>query len=152
MSKGQRPSRPELVSKFFPEISKGIGATTGDKEATIGINTRATEAILQDFIGLFDAASAAQGPGVLAIRLAPDAARTSTYLTVDDLQADADLADRTGNTALHTALADTVSLVSSFNTEKAVLLLLIDSGFRLFPIDRDNPARSITAMMEEQIA
>lgn len=146
-----RPSRPELINKFFPELRQSVGST-GDKEAAVGVNTRATEAILSDFIGLFDAGHAQLGPGVLAVRLSKDNSKTSDYLSLDDLQADADTANKLGDTSLHTALADTIAIIREFNTEKAALLLLIDSGFRLFPVNRDNPARSITAMMEEQIA
>ena len=42
-----------------------------------------------------------------------------------------------------------IDTIVGFNTEKAVLLLLIDSGFRLFPIERDNPSKAIVAMMED---
>ena len=148
----KRPSRPELVAKFFPELKQNLGATTGDKEATIGINTRATEAILGDFIGLFDAAFAQRGPGVLAVRLSKDNSKTSDYLDLDDLQADADMAHRSGDLSLATALSDIAMVANGHNYEKGVLLMLVDSGFRLFVLDRDDPAKSITAMMEEQLA
>lgn len=149
MSKKKRPSRPQLLEKFFPELKKASG-TLGDKEAAIGINTRATEAILQDFIGNYDRGYNQLGPGVLAIRLAKDAASNNAeYLALYDLEEDARTAAKHGDTEIQEALESAVSYVISFNPNKAALLMLVDSGLRLFPVDRDNPASSITSMMEE---
>ena len=149
MSKKQRPSRPQLLAKFFPELKKASGSI-GDKEAAIGLNTRATEAILQDFIGNYDKGFNQLGPGVLAIRLAKDAASNDAeYLTLQDLEEDARLAAKNGDTDLQSSLEAVVSYVIAFNPNKAALLMLVDSGLRMFPIDRDNPASSITSMMQE---
>ena len=149
MSKKKRPSRPELLQKFFPELKKASGSL-GDKEAAIGLNTRATEAILQDFVGNYDRGFNQLGPGVLAIRLAKDAASNDAeYLALYDLEEDARLAAKNGDTDLQSTLEAAVSYVINFNPNKAALLMLIDSGLRLFPIDRDDPASSITSMMEE---
>ena len=149
MSKKKRPTREQLVAKMFPELKKSSG-TIGDKEAAIGINTRATEAVLGDFIGLYDRGYSQLGPGVLAIRLAKDAmSNNSEYLSLYDLEEDARTAAKHGDEEIGEALSKTVSYVINFNPEKAALLLLIDSGFRIFPLDRDNPASSITALMED---
>jgi hypothetical protein len=149
VSKKKRPSRPELIKKFFPELDKAKGSL-GDKEAAIGINTRATEAILQDFIGNYDKGYNQLGPGALAIRLAKDAASNDAeYLTLQDLEEDARLAAKNGDTDLQSTLEAVVSYIIAFNPNKAALLMLVDSGLRMFPIDRDKPASAITALMEE---
>ena len=149
MSKKKRPTRDQLVAKFFPELKKSSG-TIGDKEAAIGINTRATEAILQDFIGNFDKGYSQFGPGVLAIRLAKDAASNNAeYLALYDLEEDARTAAKHGDIEIQQALESAVSYVINFNPNKAALLMLVDSGLRLFPVDRDSPASSITALMED---
>ena len=150
MSKKPRPTRADLCSRFFPELMQVNSATLGDKEAAIGINQRATEAILGDFIQLFDKGYAAYGPGVLTVRLARDAAsKESDYLSLKDLQEDAATAREFNDTDIADALTKAIDTIVGFNTEKAVLLLLIDSGFRLFPIERDNPSKAIVAMMED---
>ena len=146
-----RPSRPELVNKFFPELRQNLSATTGDKEAIIGINTRATEAVLGDFIGLYDAAAAVKGQGVLAVRLSKDNKRESNFVTLEELQLDADDAVKFGDESTAAKLGDIISIVSGMNTEQAVPLLLIDSRMALRLMPRDNPAADITAMMQEMV-
>ena len=146
-----RPSRPELVTKFFPELKQNIGATTGDKEAIVGINTRATEAVLQDFIGLYDTAAAVRGEGVLAVRLTKDNKKESNFVTLEELQLDADDAVRFGDDHIASSLGDIISIVSGMGTEFEVPMLLIDSRMVLFLVKRDNPAAAITAMMEEMV-
>ena len=147
-----RPSRPELVNKFFPELRQNLGATTGDKEAILGINTRATEAVLGDFIGLFDAAAAVRGEGVLAVRLSKDNKKESNFVTLEELQLDADDAVRVGDESVASSLGDIIAVVHGMNTEQAVPLLLVDSRMALCLLRRNNPAAAITAMMEEQLA
>ena len=144
-----RPSRYELVQKMFPEL-RTSGGTTGDKEAAIGINQRAAEAILGDFIGLYDKGFAALGPGVLNIRLSKDSTKTSEYVTHEEITSDAELAHKFGDVEIAEAMGDVASVVESFNPSKAALVLLVDnSGFRLLPLDRDNPASTLVAIMEE---
>ena len=146
-----RPSRPELVAKFFPELLQNLGASDGDKEAIVGINTRATEAVLQDFIGLYDTAAAVLGEGVLAVRLSKDNKKESNFVTLEELQLDADDAVKVGDDHIASSLGDIISIVSGMNTEQAVPLLLIDSRLTLCLLKRDNPAAAITAMMEEMV-
>ena len=146
-----RPSRFELVTKFFPELLQNIGASDGDKEAIVGINTRATEAVLQDFIGLYDTAAAVRGEGVLAVRLTKDNKKESNFVTLEELQLDADDAVRFGDDHIASALEYIISMVSGMGTESEVPMLLIDSRMVLCPIKRDKPAAAITAMMEEMV-
>lgn len=144
-----RPSRYELVAKMFPEL-RTSGGSKGDKEAAIGINTRACEAILGDMIGNYDKGLAAFGPGVLNVRLSKDQSKTSEYITLSEITADADLASKHGDTDISQAMHDVAIFCENFNPNKAALLLLVDnSGFRLLPVDRDNPASTIVAVMEE---
>jgi len=144
-----RPSRYELLQKMFPELRTSSG-TTGDKEAAIGLNTRAAEAILGDQIGLYDTGFTALGPGVLNLRLSKDNTKTSEYITHQEITADAELARKLGDTQLAADMGDVANFVDGFNPSKAALILLVDnSGFRLLPIDRDNPASTLVALMEE---
>ena len=146
-----RPSRFDLLTKFFPELLQNIGASDGDKEAIVGINTRATEAVLQDFIGLYDTAAAVLGEGVLAVRLTKDNKKESNFVTLEELQLDADDAVRFGDDSIASSLGDIISIVSGMGTEFEVPMLLIDSRMVLCPIKRDKPAAAITAMMEEMV-
>ena len=146
----KRPSRFELVQKMWPELAQKSDASIGDKEAAIGINTRAAEAIAGDFIGLFDAGYAEKGPGVLSVPLIPD--RKAQYLTIEDLQDDADHAVSKGDHEHAEKVGDVVSFVKSFNYNKGVVIVLADyTRFLCLPISRDNPASAITAMMEEMV-
>ena len=145
----KRPSRYELVQKMFPELRKASGSKA-DREAAIGINTRACEAILQDMIGNFDKGFAVYGPGVLNVRLSHDQSKTSEYVTADEINADIELARKHNDTDIAEAMGDVAAIIDGFNFNKAVLLLLVDnSGFRLLPVDRDDPAGIITTIMEE---
>ena len=146
-----RPSRFDLLAKFFPELQQNLGASDGDKEAIVGINTRATEAVLQDFIGLYDTAAAVRGEGVLAVRLTKDNKKESNFVTLEELQLDADDAVRFGDDHIASALEYIISMVSDMGTESEVPMLLIDSRMVLCPIKRDKPAAAITAMMEEMV-
>ena len=146
-----RPSRFDLLTKFFPELLQNIGASDGDKEAIVGINTRATEAVLQDFIGLYDTAAAVRGEGVLAVRLTKDNKKESNFVTLEELQLDADDAVRFGDDHIASALEYIISMVSDMGTESEVPMLLIDSRMVLFLVKRDNPAAAITAMMQEMV-
>ena len=144
-----RPTRLELVQKRFPELQK-LGGSAGDREAAIDINQRAVEAILGDFIGCFDKGYAAFGPGVLCIRLAREAKSNQTeYLSLEDINADLHEAKRSGPPELERAMRSVVSAIEELNINKAALVMVIDSGLRLFPIDRDNPSMAVVALMQE---
>ena len=149
----KRPSRFELVQKMWPELAQKTDVSIGDKEAAIGINTRAAEAIASDFIGRFDAAYAVKGPGVLSVPLIPG--REAQYLTIEDLQDDADHAVSRGDRMSidHAEkVGDVVSFVKGFNFNKGVVIILADyTRFSCYPLSRDNPAAAITAMMQEMV-
>jgi hypothetical protein len=60
------------------------------------------------------------------------------------------MARSNGHTAMETFFKDLVAEIDRINPEKAGLVLLVDkSSAQLFPIDREYPARSIEALLEE---
>jgi len=142
-----RPSKIELLSRFFPEIRDKF--TKADKEQAIAYNTLACEIVLADLLRLYDKGLSRYGPGALCIRLYQGAPE-SVYLTLDDLRADQEEARLSGDTAIESAMKSMVEQVGSISPEKAGLVLLADnSSIQLFPIDRDYPARSVQALLEE---
>ena len=145
-----RPSRSELLTKFFPELQKSTGSI-GDKDAAIAVNARACEAIIQDLIGEFDKGHRIHGPGILAIRLTRSKkVKPSGFVSLEDLRKDRELAGKCNDTDIAKALDEVITVVKNFNVKKAVALMLQDnSGFRLLPINRESPAKSIVAMMED---
>jgi len=144
-----RPSRLELLRKFFPEL--GRTAIGGETEAAIAINTRACEVILADLIKRFDEAFAIHGPGVLHLNLAlQESGGRSTFVVLDDLCADLIEAERYHDYAISGMLRDVISTVGSTNYGEHVLVLLTDrSSSSLLPIPRDNPARGVQNAQEE---
>lgn len=141
-----RPSRYELLTKFFPEINQG---SKGDKEAAIRFNTLAAEAILADQIRIFDIGYEADGPGVLVLRIYAGA-KESTYITLDDLGEDLATAERFNDEDTADFLADVLEKAKGFNYAKGVMLMLLDnSSAQLFLVDRKHPAASIEAMLKE---
>jgi len=144
-----RPSRLELLSRFFPELGKPTLGSNGDREASIRYNTLACEAVLADQLHLFDIGFQEHGPGVLCLRLRRDA-KTSGFVSLDELQADHADAVRANDTEIASFLADLISQIESTNFERCGLILLVDnSSMRVLPIDRDYPASAIQAMLEE---
>jgi hypothetical protein len=143
----QRPTRLELLHKFFPELKEASGSKTTD--AAIQINIRACEAILADMIDMFDKGYNADGPGVLCIRLHKDS-KESEYLPQNELALDLNYAEKVNDTDVIDALSKIIDTIEDFNAEKGVLLMLVDnSRMQVLPIDREYPARAIQAMMEE---
>jgi hypothetical protein len=142
-----RPSKLELLSKFFPEIKQK--SSKADKEAAVAYNTLACEVVLADQLRLFDQGYSRLGPGVLCVRLR-DGADASSYLTVEDLQVDRAMAVACADAETETFLADVLRQIGSMDFEKAGLIMLVDnSSIQLFPIDREFPARSVQALLEE---
>lgn len=142
-----RPTKIELLSRFFPEIRNK--STKADKEAAIAYNTLAAEVILADQLRLYDNGRAKHGPGVLCVRLHNEAAE-SAYLPLRDIQIDLDTAKSQGHTAMETFFKDLVAEIARINPDKAGLVLLVDkSSAQLFPIDREYPARTIEALLQE---
>jgi hypothetical protein len=142
-----RPSRIELVKRFFPEL--GSTGTGGETEAAIEINTRACEAILSDQIKLYDEFYEASGPGILCLKLA-EGDRRSHYVTLDDLCADLLLAEGSFQPDVASFLKDAIRATKSLDQTANVLIMLMDgSKTSLLPLSRDYPAKMIQALQEE---
>lgn len=144
-----RPSRLELLRKFFPEL--GRTGTGGETEAAIAINTRACEVVLADLIKRFDAAFAVHGAGVLHLNLAlRESGGRGSFVTLDDLCSDLLEAERCCDYAISDLLRDVVSVVRSTDYNQHALVLLTDrSSSSLLPIPRHEPARGIQDAQEE---
>jgi len=140
-----RPSRSELLRKFFPEL--GETGTGGETEAAIAINTRACEAVLADMIGLFDKSFQEKGAGVLSLNLVLQD-RGGSYVTLDELCGDLLAAESMGQSGVSTMLKDVIAQVRLNNYEERVLLLIDRSKASLLPVPRDHPARSIQEAQE----
>lgn len=146
-----RPTKLELLRRFFPEVMEK-GGSKGDKEAAMKVNTLACEAVLADLLSLYDKGLAQRGLGVLCLRLHKDA-QESSYISLEDFRADRDMASRGGSTDLETFLTDVIDQIERTSPEKAGLIMLLDnSSAQLFPISKEYPARSIQALMEEYVA
>lgn len=146
-----RPTKLELLRRFFPEVMEK-GGSKGDKEAAMKVNTLACEAVLADLLNLYDKGLARRGLGVLCLRLHQDA-QESSYISLEDLRADRDTASQAGSVDLESFLADVIDQIERTSPEKAALILLLDnSSAQLFPVSREYPARSIQALLEEYAA
>ncbi len=141
-----RPTRSELLARFFPEITSAKGSV-GDRDGAIRVNTLAAEAILADQIRLFDLGFERLGPGVLVNRLY-NGAPESAFVALEDFGADHAMAERSGDQGTADFLGDVIDQIEAFNFAKGVLVMLIDiSACQLFQIDRDHPAKSIEAQL-----
>lgn len=141
-----RPNKYQLLSKFFPDL--GIGRH-GENEAAVKLNTLAAEAILADMINLYDKGFTNYGLGCLCIRLHNDA-KESEFLPLRDLQADLDLAVTSGHAAMETMLSQVIEQIETLNPDQCAVVMLCDNTtVQLFPIDREYPAKTIQAMLEE---
>lgn len=142
-----RPSRPELMMRFFPELGQTL--TKGDTEAAIEINTRACEAILADQIKLCDEFHQSHGPGVLVLKLA-GGDRSSHYTPLADWCTDLSAAESVGDVAASAFLKEIIRSIQANNFDQRVLILLADnSSARLLPIPRDYPARAIQDLQKQ---
>lgn len=145
-----RPSRLELLRKFFPELGgTGAGPAT---EAAIAINTRACEAILADLIQAFDREFRRRGAGVLHLNLQLQGLlrEKAVYVPLDDLCADLVTAERHQDFAISGMLRDVISTVKCNNYDERVLILLTDrSSSSLLPVSRDHPATCIQRAQED---
>lgn len=143
-----RPSRIEMVHKFFPELSDGK-ASGSDREAAIQYNLLACEVVMADLLQKYDREYEKYGPGILCMRL-NKGARKSEYLTLQDLQDDYDKACQDGIEELKTQLQGVVDVIKESNVNQCGLLMRVDnSGLGVMRIPRENPASAIKAMMEE---
>lgn len=143
-----RPTRFELLSKFFPEL-RDYSASKGDKQASMTYSLLACEVILADQLKYFDRGYESFGPGVLCVRLHQQAEHCE-YLPLADLVLDHDTAIRANDESTKDFLSDLINTVKETNFDKCGLVLLCDnSSAQAFPIDREFPAKSIQAMLEE---
>lgn len=146
-----RPTKLELLQRFFPEVMDKRGSK-GDKEAAMRVNTLACEAVLADLLNLYDKGLKSRGLGVLCLRLHKDA-QESSYISLEDFRADRDMAANSGSTDLESFLAGVIDEIERTSPDKAALIMLLDnSSAQVFPLSREYPARSIQALMEEYVA
>jgi len=109
----------------------------------------ACEVIVADQLKYFDQGFEAAGAGVLCVRLHNKAERCE-YLPLSELVADHDLAIRSNDQSTKDFLSDLINQIKNTNFDKCGLVLLCDnSSAQAFPIDREFPAKSIQAMLEE---
>lgn len=142
-----RPSKAELLQRFFPELRQHASAAT--KEAAVRLNTLACEAILADWIRLFDLGRQREGPGLLTLRLQRQAP-ASAYLPLEELRRDLEQAQRDGADALATFLSEALAAADGLNVNQAVAVLLVDnSSAQVFVLDRQHPARALEAALSE---
>ncbi len=147
MNMPNRPSRLEMVNKFFPELKEG--STKADREAAIQYNLLACEVVLADLLQKFDREYEKYGPGVLCMRL-HKGARKSEYLTQKEVQGDYDLAVQDGAKDLQSQLKEVVDAIKNSNVNQCGLVMRVDnSGLGVMRIPRDNPASALKALMEE---
>lgn len=142
-----RPSRIELMRRFFPEL--GQTGSRGETKAAIELNTRACEAVLADQIELFDTFYKERGPGALCLKLA-GGDRASHYVTLDDFCQDLLTADAADDVGTANTLKEVIRAIKGNDFGEKILILLIDnSAASLLPVPREYPARSIQALQEE---
>jgi len=80
-------------------------------------------------------------------------ANESSFLAASDLKADQQRAQEDGDSALESFFKATIDQIERIDPEKAGLVLMVDnSSVQLFPIDREYPARSVQALLEEYAA
>lgn len=141
-----RPNKYQLLSKFFPDL--GIGRK-GENEAAVKLNTLACEAILADMIRLYDKGFMQFGLGCLCLRLHKKAT-DSEYLPLSDLQEDLDMAIAFNDASMQEMLTEVIEKIETLNPDRCAVVLLADNTtVQLFPIDREYPAKTIQAMLEE---
>lgn len=143
-----RPTKLELLHRFFPEVMNPAGSK-GDKEAAMRVNTLACEAILADLLNLYDKGLDREGLGALCLRL-QRGSQVSDYVPIDDFRADREMALRNQASDMESFLLDVIDQIERTDPKKAAIILLLDnSSAQLFQIGREYPARTIQALMEE---
>ena len=111
-----RPSKIELLSRFFPEIKEKV--TKADKEQSIAYNTLACEVVLADLLRLYDKGFSVQGPGTLCVRLHKGAGESS-YLALSDLRADQDQARAAGESGIESSMKAMIDEIERINPERS---------------------------------
>jgi hypothetical protein len=147
---GKRPEGDEFYRLFFPELEKDN--LKSDKEAYTRLATATCEAILNDFIRLFDKSYAQCGPGILVIRLNhfQDREQEPLFMPLSELQKDLETADSSGDKEIADYLRSAIDTAEGANVNQCAVVMLTDnSSIRIFLLDRENPSASIRAGLQE---
>lgn len=146
----KRPERDEFYQLFFPELQQQN--QDSDKDAYTRLATATCEAILVDFIKLFDKHYVKLGPGVLVIRLNhfQNREQEPLFMPVSELSKDLAVAEQSGDDDIAECLRSTITTAEEANVEHCVVVMLTDnSSMRLFLLDREQPAASIRRGLEQ---
>lgn len=146
----KKPSRVELIQKAFPEFFDPLqrvsaGSTEGAREITV----RCVEAMLVDMIQRHDKFFLKHGQGALTIPLVKEA-EPQRFCSIEDLEEDRRLAETCQD--YDTARFCTSMIQKLYHTdfEKHCAFIICDnSPPRLCLIDREYPAKSVQAVLEE---
>jgi len=139
--KDHRPEGKQFLALFFPEFQEQN--LKADRDAYSRLATASCEAILADFIQLFDKHYATFGPGILIIQLSRQE-QPPYYMPVDELRKDLETAERCGDTDVRDYLDDTISTIEGANINQCAVVMLSDnSSTRVFLLDRTYPAKTI---------
>ena len=138
-------SRIELLTSFFPELQKFTDRD--DREKVVKLSTATVSAILADHIYQFDKGFQKYGKGVLLLQLHN---KRADYLPVQLLEEDLEDAQIMGHTEVGKMYQEVIDKVDSFNFNNGILIVITDdASMELFILDRENPAASVQAMLEE---
>lgn len=149
----ERPRRAELISRFFPEIRQQL--LPSEREAIAQLSLRSSEAILADFISQYDRyrAWADHEPGILHVSLdGPE--HTAFWMSIEDIHGDIRQTHvPPGDDRTREFLVQVLDAIKRYDSADYALIVLTDySTTQLFPIRRDNPAKSLEAMFEEHLS
>ena len=141
----KKQSRIELLTSFFPELQKFTDR--GDREKVVKLSAATVGAILADHIFQFDKGFKQYGKGVLLLQLHN---KRADYLPIQLLEEDLEDSRIMGHTEVGDMYQKVVDKVESFNFNNGVLIVITDdTSMELFVLDRENPAASVQAMLEE---
>jgi|TARA_B100000073_G_scaffold23976_1_gene18674 hypothetical protein len=141
----QRPSRLELASRFFGEMSNATGA---DREQSKAYNLIVHELIICDLLGRFDDGWEKQGPGILCMDLRKG--RPTEYKTLEVVMEVADAAKAEGDKATQELMDDAAKAIKELDFERFGLTMRVDhSSIVITHINRDNPTENIGPLIEE---
>lgn len=141
-----RPSRAQLIRKFFPGL--GETGTGGETDAAIEINTRSCELVLVDLIEVFDKNLKEKGPGVLCLNLI--SAQATHYVPLATFCEDLLDAERDGDKETSGFLKQLIAKVRLHNFDNAILVLLADNSCQsLLAVPREYPADAIRRLQKE---
>lgn len=145
-----KPSRPELLAKFFPELTEQ--KTSSGREASAALALRSSEMILIDMINQFDKLFTTHGsaPGILMVSIANNKNRhVARWYSYEDCSEDIGLARDSKDTATESFLTSIRDSIIRFDTTDYALIALSDNTTHsVLPIPRDHPAKGIEKLIE----